>query len=179
MAASPNFFIVGAPKCATSSLSNWLQRHPQVFMSEWKEPRFFDTDLKVRMRVDEEAYRRLFRGADPQQHRAVGEATPWYLYSRVAVPSILRFAPDAKLLLLSLLPRQNDWFNNRINKINAVISTYADGKDVIYYDINGEFKVSDKQVIKDLYVKDELHLAEPGYDRFFSLVQPKIAELLR
>jgi hypothetical protein len=27
----PNFFIVGAPKCGTTSLHYWLSQHPEIF----------------------------------------------------------------------------------------------------------------------------------------------------
>lgn len=37
----PNLFIIGAMKSATSSLHEYLGRHPQIFMSEFKEPQFF------------------------------------------------------------------------------------------------------------------------------------------
>ena len=40
----PNFFIIGAPKCGTTSLSVWLSEHPKIFMSPIKEPHFFNTD---------------------------------------------------------------------------------------------------------------------------------------
>jgi hypothetical protein len=37
---TPNFLIVGAAKCGTTSLYYYLKQHPDVFMSEIKEPRF-------------------------------------------------------------------------------------------------------------------------------------------
>jgi len=40
----PNLFIVGAPKCGTTSLWTYLREHPQVFMSAEKELYFFSTD---------------------------------------------------------------------------------------------------------------------------------------
>jgi len=42
----PNFFIVGAARCGTTSLYNYLQQHPQVYMSPIKEPHFFLQILK-------------------------------------------------------------------------------------------------------------------------------------
>ena len=41
----PNFFILGAPKCGTTSMAAWLSEHPNIFMSPIKEPFFFCTDL--------------------------------------------------------------------------------------------------------------------------------------
>jgi hypothetical protein len=37
----PNFLIVGAPKCATTSLYRYLRQHPDVYMNVRKEPRYF------------------------------------------------------------------------------------------------------------------------------------------
>jgi len=40
----PNFLIIGAMKCATSSLHEQLARQPGIFMTELKEPNFFSND---------------------------------------------------------------------------------------------------------------------------------------
>ena len=37
----PDFLIVGAMKCGTTSLHHYLRQHPQVFIPVQKEPRFF------------------------------------------------------------------------------------------------------------------------------------------
>ena len=39
--ATPNFLIIGAGRTARTSLYNYLNQHPQIFMSKVKEPRFF------------------------------------------------------------------------------------------------------------------------------------------
>jgi hypothetical protein len=83
----PNFFIVGAPKCGTTSLAAWLAAHPAIYMPALKEPAHFAADLKPR-RPDRRAYAALFAAADGR-HRAVGEASTCYLFSQVAVPAIL------------------------------------------------------------------------------------------
>ena len=44
----PTFFIIGAPKCGTTALYYMLKAHPQIFMCEVKEPRYFNTDLRSR-----------------------------------------------------------------------------------------------------------------------------------
>lgn len=94
----PDFFIVGAPKCGTTSIAAWLYGHPQVFMSRAKEPSFFDTDSpRVGVRTLAH-YRRCFRGVGAE-HLAVGEASPNYLFSQVAVQAILEFNPQAKFIV--------------------------------------------------------------------------------
>jgi len=37
----PNFFVVGAAKAGTSSLHAWLKQHPEIFVSDSKEPSYF------------------------------------------------------------------------------------------------------------------------------------------
>ena len=94
----PNFFIIGAPKCGTTSLAAWLAQHPQVFMSPRKEPHHFNTDMKNHLTRPRSMYERLFAGAK-DSHIAVGEASTWYLYSDVAVPNILEYNPDARFIV--------------------------------------------------------------------------------
>ncbi len=37
----PNFFLVGAPKCGTTSLFHYLGQHPEIYISPTKEPNYF------------------------------------------------------------------------------------------------------------------------------------------
>lgn len=99
MVGKPNFFILGAPKCGTTSLVAWLSEHPNVYMSPWKEPRYFDRDLKTRFRIGEARYYSLFEEVT-EEHLAVGEATVWYLYSQEAVPNIEQELPGAQYVVL-------------------------------------------------------------------------------
>lgn len=96
----PNFFIVGAPKCGTSSLHYYLKQHPEVFMPERKEPHFFGKDLRFLKgeRISEAAYLSEFAGAGPR--RCLGEASVWYLYSQRAAEEIHRFNPDARIIIM-------------------------------------------------------------------------------
>jgi hypothetical protein len=43
--ALPTFFIIGAPKAGTTSLNFYLEQHPEIQMSEVKEPAFFAPPL--------------------------------------------------------------------------------------------------------------------------------------
>ena len=94
----PNFFILGAPKCGTTSLAAWLAEHPQIYLSPQKEPHFFNTDHK-RFFNTLEKYEALFSGVT-RQHIAIGEASVWYLYSAAAVSNILTYTDDAKFIVM-------------------------------------------------------------------------------
>jgi hypothetical protein len=96
----PNFFIVGAPKCGTTALYEYLRPHPNIFMPQVKEPHYFAKDLGTYPFIKTlEDYTRLFAGAGPQ-HRRVGEASVYYLRSTVAIANIREFNPDARLIAM-------------------------------------------------------------------------------
>lgn len=84
----PNLFIVGAPKCGTTSLASWLDSHPNIFMCKPKETYFFSEDVKSnRAAASFNEYLDLFKEVS-SDHVAVGEASTTYLRSSVAVKSI-------------------------------------------------------------------------------------------
>ncbi len=94
----PDFFIVGAPKCGTTSLAHWLTEHPDLFVVRG-EPHFFGSDIEYnRPRIDEPRYRRLWRNAGPDSR--VGERSTWYLYSETAADEIHRWNPAARIIAL-------------------------------------------------------------------------------
>ena len=98
----PNFFIVGAPKCGTTALSEYLREHPRAFVSQPKEPHYFSRDFPYYYAPGHatlQHYLQLYADA-PEDALAVGEASVWYLYSQRAVPGILEFAPDARLIAM-------------------------------------------------------------------------------
>jgi hypothetical protein len=106
----PDFLIIGAPKAGTTALHAALTQHPEVFMSQPKEPKYWLCDDApppawrgpgdkhsqqewVWRRGD---YERLFEPAVGGQVR--GESTPFYLWSRGAHRRIAEHLPDVKLI---------------------------------------------------------------------------------
>ena len=83
----PNFFIIGALKCGTTSLYRWLSAHPNIYMSPKKEPHFYSSDLSYTNPLTQDEYDGLFRRAE-DHHTAVGEASVEYVFSEEAVPRI-------------------------------------------------------------------------------------------
>jgi len=98
----PDFFIVGAPKCGTTSLHRWLSEHPSIFAPH-KEPCFFSQDIFPTETLTThfsclEDYLKVF-ALPVGDLRITGEATPKYLYSNLALKEIARLRPDAKLIV--------------------------------------------------------------------------------
>jgi hypothetical protein len=93
----PNFFFIGAPKCGTTSIAKVLSQHPNIFISNPKEPHFFEEEIPRGIK-SLEAYESLFSKVR-NHHRIVGEASTGYLYSKTAVRKILGYSPNAKFLV--------------------------------------------------------------------------------
>lgn len=109
--ALPDFFVAGVPKAGTTALHSALARHPSLFMSAVKEPKFFLTDgpppaeggpgdvktyrEHIWRRQDYEA---LFDAARPGVLK--GESTPFYLYSRDAQRRIKALIPGARMIVV-------------------------------------------------------------------------------
>ena len=96
--SQPDFFIVGAPKCGTTSLDRYLSEHPQVFMGE-KESHHFSDDLLIQTEplADRETYLALF--AQRGDEKRAGESSVYYLQSRKAARNIHEFDPEAKIIM--------------------------------------------------------------------------------
>jgi len=108
-ACRPNTFIIGAMKSGTSSLHRYLDSHPSVGMSRFKEPAYFlgptkPSDapaLSDRYRNDLGEYLALFEGMQEKPIR--GESTTDYskLPRFPGVPERIRdFEPAARIIYL-------------------------------------------------------------------------------
>ncbi len=109
--ALPDFFVAGAPKAGTTALHVALARHPQLYLSPVKEPKFFLTDGPPPRRGgpgDAKTYREhVWRRADYEALFAAapagtlrGESTPFYLYDHAAQLRIHAVVPQARLLVM-------------------------------------------------------------------------------
>src|ERR671923_1441551 len=95
-AVLPNLIVIGAAKCGTTSLHEYLDAHPEVAMSREKELDFFVEEKSWGRGV--EWYERQFADAPVR-----GESSPSYTaYPRYrGVPERIRtVVPDAKLVYL-------------------------------------------------------------------------------
>jgi LPS sulfotransferase NodH len=94
---TPDFIIIGAAKSGTTTLYQYLARHPQIAFSSQKEPNFFADQF----RRGWDWYTSQFAAARPGQ--LCGEASTiytWWQEYPVAAARIGRFAPGARLIYL-------------------------------------------------------------------------------
>lgn len=92
----PNFIVIGAARSGTTSLFQYLERHPDIFMSEVKELNFFSNDKYWNLGLDW-----YYRHFDDAKEKCVGEASTSYTshpYSQHAPKRIFSNLPDVKLI---------------------------------------------------------------------------------
>jgi hypothetical protein len=95
----PDFFIVGAPKCGTTAMNEYLMQHPEIFMPGRKELHFFGSDLHFKTpRLTEQKYLSYFSRAKGEKR--LGESSVLYLYSEKAASEIKAFCPHANIIIM-------------------------------------------------------------------------------
>lgn len=108
----PTFFILGTSKAGTTSLHHYLAQHPDILMSDPKEPPYFRLEYE---RGAEYYWRTYYRRWSGQ--RQVGDGSPQNLYLPFVAPRIAASAPDAKLVVLCRHPVDRAvsawWHNSR------------------------------------------------------------------
>jgi hypothetical protein len=136
VALKPNFFIVGAPKCGTTALYEYLRHHPNIFMSEVKEPHFFAKDLGSYPRIKTlEDYTELFtRSTD--RHSSVGEASVYYLRSAVALANIRAFNPEAKIIAM---------FRNPVDMVHSLHSQLLYWSEEVERDFEAAWRLQERR----------------------------------
>ena len=129
----PSFFIVGAPKCGTTALANYLSEHRNIFFSPLKEPNYFATDFHRKMRPvsKKNKYLSLFENAGKNQ--LCGEGSIWYLYSKNAIKNIRNFDFNSKIIIM---------IRNPADMIYSLHNQKINSKDEDVYNFERAFKLS-------------------------------------
>jgi hypothetical protein len=102
----PNFILAGFPKCATTSISKYLEMHPSICFSNPKEPNFFLANGDY---PDEswDEYSRCFNHV--KQNQIMGEGSQRYT-QRDRYPNVARdiyhYFPSVKLIFIARNPEE-------------------------------------------------------------------------
>ena len=105
-------FIVGAPRCGTTTLASNLKQNPQVCFSSVKEPHYFSRRLlgdldhaALRSLIDEDYLARFFDHCEGNELLSA-EGSVTYLYTPDRMAPILRLWPDARFIIAVRDPLQ-------------------------------------------------------------------------
>lgn len=97
----PEFFIVGAPKCGTSSLHHHLRAHSSVFLGQRKDVPYFGSDLEHSIpgaSRNREDYLAAFASAPA--NALIGDSCTLYMQSRRAAGEIAQWRPGARIVVM-------------------------------------------------------------------------------
>ena len=131
----PDFFIIGAAKCGTSAMYDYLLRHPRLFMSEIKETEYYSKE-SIHSKGPE-WYRCLFLEAGGDQ--LCGEASTTYTrwpHTPDVPDRINRDAPDARFIYVMRHPVQRTFSHYSHHMRLGITMTFEEAlaKDDIYVD---------------------------------------------
>jgi Sulfotransferase family len=107
----PNFLVIGAAKAGTTSLYAYLKQHPEIYLTPFKETKFFayegervsyggprDAEMNGRLVNNLADYQALFAGANG--HKAIGEVCPLYISVPKSLDRIKHHVPRAQLFCI-------------------------------------------------------------------------------
>lgn len=120
----PNFIIFGVQKAGTTSIYNYLNQHPQVYMSPVKETNFWSrgskdiesnrTPNKPNKILTIEQYAQLFDNV--KDEIAIGEASPNYLlHYQISSELIHQHLPQVKLIAILRDPSERAYSDYLMN----------------------------------------------------------------
>lgn len=112
------YMIIGAPKCGTGSLYNYVIQHPQVVPAVQPDVHFFDDHYNK----GEAWYRQQFPFLDDPNpgDRITGEVTSFYLYHPLVAERVKKMAPASRFILLVRNPTDRAYLHFR-NAVDAGI----------------------------------------------------------
>jgi len=113
----PDFIIIGAQKSGTTSLYNYLIKHPCIGSSIWKEVNFFDINFRKGIAWYRAHFPSLLHKYYVEQIRkqnfVTGEKTPDYIFYPYAPKRILETVPRVKLIVLLRNPVERAYSHYR------------------------------------------------------------------
>ena len=160
----PTFFVIGAAKCGTTSLHFYLDQHPDVSMSDLKEPHVFADSRSLDESPD---YRGLFEpGPSVRGESSTGYSR--YPAEGDAAAAIGAAVPDAKLVYLVGDP------------VERIVSDYAQQVSVGVEPLSLEEALIDFDDPGNFYVCASRYATQvENYLRYFDLSQLLVLEQWR
>jgi lysophospholipase L1-like esterase len=97
---------------------------------------------------------------------------------KAIVDTLKEKQPQAHILLMGVFPREDKPLNDKVDALNARISSLDDGRQVKYLNINASFTDSHGKLLKGVMLRDNLHPDDKGYDLWAAAITPLLIEWL-
>ena len=142
MSIKPNFIIAGVARCGTTSLFHYLNQHPEIGMSNVKEPKYFssldlilpqkgvgDDTVFSKVVTSEIAYDKLFAGLESFKTMGEGSSDCFY-YHKTVIPRIKEKLGDVQIIVCLRNPVERAFsaYNNLVRDSREQLG-FSDGLD--------------------------------------------------
>jgi len=94
------------------------------------------------------------------------------------IQELNRRLPNMKILLLGVLPRNNDELTGMVDNINRDIAVADNGNTVRFFNMRDTFYFGNGVFASDLYTDDLLHLSAAGYVKWQEVMDPIFRQML-
>jgi Sulfotransferase domain len=99
LALPPSFYVIGAPRCGSTAVSDTLKRNPRISFSVPKETHFLQKDWSGHsLDVWRRTYVARYHPRLGPQHQAMGDGSVSYIFSPDAIRRALEFDPRARFI---------------------------------------------------------------------------------
>jgi len=156
MSVLPNFLVLGAQKCGTTSIHNYLSAHPDIFLPRQKETKYFVDESEYKKGID---YYSNVYFSDWNGEKAIGEVDPDYLYFKNTYSRIMGDLGKPKLIFL---------FRNPIDRaFSHYLMTYR--RNLEKLDFDDAISIEDKRISEGYY--ENFHYSYVNRGLYFSQVK--------
>ena len=132
-----NLFVVGAAKSGTTSLASYLNQHPDIFVPEVKEPKYFsfnenvfphngpgDRDVDSKVIRDRESYEALYSNGSSAQFYC--DASVDYLFHEGVSKRIYQYNSSARIIIMLRNPIERAY--------SAYMHLVRDGRETLPFE---------------------------------------------
>ena len=152
----PNFIIIGAMKCGTTSSAVTLNSHPEIGMLIKSEARFFDRIEE--WEKGEEYYENKFSFI-PDDIEVIGEKSPNYCFSKDAIQRIHQYDANMKLIMMVRNPVLRAFSNYNMNvQTGKTTLSFRDFNDKFANNISRGFYIEQIKYILSIFPEKNLHV---------------------
>lgn len=114
----PDFIIIGVQKGGTTSLFNYLKRHPDLELSSSKEVHYYDIHYSKGLHWYRSFFPYMTSG------KITGEATPYYIFHPQAAYRIKKDLPGVKLIVMLRDPVHRAYSHYQMERKKDIIATF-------------------------------------------------------
>jgi hypothetical protein len=160
----PTFLCIGVQKSGTTSLINYLNQHPEIFMKTG-ESHFFDTTEPTETEIIK------YENAFETNRTIIGEKTPSYNYLQYAIDRIYNYNPNIKLILILREP-----ISRAFSQYNMVLASNKKSlNDVNEQQIMIDFEKEENIKLTELKKNGNYYIIRGKYDEIITYILSKFS----